>query len=175
MKPGEMQLEWQAALVRHFGSDLKVLLQQIGGEIVHAEELTRFVSPRQRKAVFKLALADGRLVKARRFKGEHEAVLVAALAPLLDGRYYSRVLAGLGSSTLEDWMPGTLLPAAAVAAAQARQAGELLGRLHTTTGLPGPETAPVLTVAAHVELMHEHIAALVKQGVLTASSAARLA
>lgn len=174
MVAGEMQVEWQLALARHFGDELKVLLRPLGGEVIHAEELTRFVSRRQRKAVFKLELADGRLLKARRFKTAQEVVLVAALAPLLEARYYSRVLAGSGTTTLEEWKPGSVLAADAVAPLQARKAGELLGRLHTTTGLPGPETAPVLSVAAHVELMQAHLAALVGQGVLASSAAARI-
>ncbi|MDO8863395.1 aminoglycoside phosphotransferase family protein [Haliea sp. E1-2-M8] len=174
MITGRMQVEWQGALARHFGSDLNLLLQQFGAEVVHAEELTRLVSRRQRKAVFKLKLADGRLLKARRFRTGQEVVLAAALAPLLDGRHYSRVLANLGTSTLEEWRSGTVLAAEAVTTGHARKAGELLGRLHMTTGLPGPEAAPVLMVAEHLGLMQEHLAALLEQGVLASSDAASL-
>ncbi len=169
-----MQLEWQQALARRFGSDLNVLLHRFDCEVVHAEELTRFVSRRQRKAAFKLELGDGRLLKARRFKTAQEVVVAAALTPLLDGRHYSRVLAAFGSSTLEEWRPGATLLAEAVTVGQVRKAGELLGRLHTTAGLPGPEVAPVLPITVHLALMQKHLGALVAQGVLTSSVAARI-
>lgn len=164
-----MQVEWQSLLARHFGDDLSLLLQSYGGEVVHAEELTRFVSRRQRKAVFKLELVDGQVLKARRFKTEGEVALAATLTSLLDGRHYSRVLAGLGTTTLEEWMPGSPLSPEGVTLRQARKAGELLGRLHTTTGLPGPETAPVLPLATHVALMREQLLGLAGQGVLASS------
>jgi len=76
MATGEIQLEWQSALARHFGYDLDVLLQPYDAEVVYARELTRIVSRRQRKAV---QLADGRLLKARRFKTPQQVVLATFL------------------------------------------------------------------------------------------------
>jgi Ser/Thr protein kinase RdoA (MazF antagonist) len=170
----QMQGQWRAALARHFGDDLDVLLKDIDAEVVGAEELTRLVSRRQRKAVFKLELADGRLLKARRYKASQEAVIAAALTRFLDHRHYSRVQAALGTTTLEDWIPGSLLTPEAVTPEQAHRAGELLGQLHRTSGLPGPETSPVPTIEVHTALMEQHLAALVAQGALDESIATRI-
>lgn len=172
MQAGSRKAHWQKALARHFGNQLEVLLAPSGGGIVHAEELTRFVSPRQRKAVFRLEMADGRLLKARRFRTAREAAVVLALSPLLDDRHYSRVITGHGTTTLEEWVLGSALVADAVTLAQAGRAGELLGQLHTTRGLPDRESAMVLAMADHLALMQEQVAALLAQQVLSSAAAA---
>ncbi len=169
----DIRADWQHALARRFGDELGILLRQLGAEVRHAQELTRLVSSRQRKAAFRLLLTDGRQVKARKFKTPEEAALALSLSPLLDDRHFSRTLAAFGSSSIEEWVSGVAPAANEISPEQARRAGALLGELHGTKALPDSATA-ALSIAEHVALMDTHLAALTRQQVLSAVQADRV-
>jgi len=169
-----MDIVGREALARWLGDDLAELMKQIGGELESAEELTVLVSPRQRKASFKLTLLDGRVFKARRMKSSTRWASVVALSPLVENMPFAGVIAAHGMSCIEQWIPGTPLRAESVTPDQARRAGEVLGRLHTTS-LPSPEllkTAP--DGSWYRNRLDRHLAALVVRGALGHATARRI-
>ena len=164
----------QLALVSLFGDDLQALLDQLGGEIESALELTRLVSTSPRKASFKLTLRDGRQVKARRHRTADSFSSVVALLPLLEPLPFSRCIAGAGRVTIEQWVEGIPLAVQGVSAARAREAGDLLGRVHTTTDLPGSLLAQLPTGNWYADSIGTHLQELVAAGALSSPQGATL-
>lgn len=171
---GIMGENWKEALAGRFGDDLEVLVRQLDGEIESAEELTRLTSDRQTKASFKLIFKDGRLFKARRFKTIDDWSSVVALSPLLDELHFSRVIAGYGMATVEEWVAGYPLSMEDVTETQARGAGALLGHLHTITDLPTDLLPRAPDGNWYTDAINTHLAALVEQGVLESVSAQKI-
>ncbi len=166
--------EWRAALATWFGDDLHDLVKALGGEVQFARELTRLVSTRQRKASFRLDLADGRRCKARRFRTAEGAAAALALAPLLEALPFSRILVARGLVTVEQWIEGVPLRPGDVSVEQAQVAGALLGRVHAITALPADLLAQVPGGNWYADSIDVHLQELVAAGVLATAPAARL-
>ncbi len=156
------------------GADLEYLIAQLGGEIESTHELTRLVSARRCKASFKLILRDGRIFKARRFMNADRFSSALALAPLLENLPFARCIASRGMATVEQWIEGTALDARCMTADLARQAGDLLGRVHTIADLPGASLVQLPGVDRYVDTIATHLQELVGAGVLSGSQARKL-
>lgn len=166
--------EWQEALAARFGDDLQELVRQLGIKIDSAEEITRLISARQRKASFKLTLTDGRLFKARRFKTPDHFSSVVALSPLIEDLHFSRIVAAHGMASIEQWIGGSPLSAKAVTEGQAHWAGSLLGQLHKITDLPQDLLARAPDVNWYSSKINTHLAALVARGALEPALAEKI-
>lgn len=156
------------------GDDLDMLLQQLGGELESAVELTGTVSSRQRKAVFRVNLKDGRVFKARRFKTLERCRSVIELMPILEEFPFPRIVASSGLSAIEEWIEGTPVQLGDVTAEQARRAGTVLGQLHTVASLPPNLLAQMPDLEWHSSRISAHLAVLVESGGLPSAVASRL-
>ena len=141
-------------------SDLFELVSDLGGEIACLEEITRLVSPRQVKASFKLRLKDGRTFKARLYPSEEKRRRVHGLLPLIEDLPFARMIAARGRATLEEWVEGDPLHAANVTQAQSGRAGELLGLLHTRSGLPEGADAGDAELHRQMAKIEAHLSAI---------------
>jgi Ser/Thr protein kinase RdoA (MazF antagonist) len=81
---------------------------------------------------FRVDLATGSVIKARRFESAEEAARLADLRGRIDAAF-APVVARYGAVLLESWIEGEgLWSAQAQAQARAEEVGALLGRLHAT-------------------------------------------
>jgi len=95
------------------------------------------LAPSRGATVFRLTCADGSTWKIRRLPSEARAEQMQRLTALA-GRDFSQVLARVGDTVLEEWIPGHALPASAgLDAALVERCGAMLGRLHSAAP-PGP-------------------------------------
>lgn len=147
--------------------ELSSLMRDIDGEIVSAEQITQLASPEQKKKNYKLTLADGRLVKARRYKSEEKLQVVAGLFPFLDGRRFSALLGVKGKSSIEEWINGRTLSRETLTQDQSYQAGMILGQLHTQCRSSAPRADPIPDAAWHLRKIELHMNAISDFGSLS--------
>lgn len=112
------------------GNDLASLVSTQPGRLEKLEEITTLRSPLQRRASYRLCFSDGTVIKGRRFKNIEKANQANALAPLLDGLPFNKVLSARGTGRLEQWVDGQVLTPDKTSARLATWAGDLLGSLH---------------------------------------------
>jgi len=125
------------------GPDLHHLLTHFGSPVKLLDEVTSLRSQRQRKASFKITLANGQTIKARRFVSVEKRVRYCDLSSLLADLPFARILAAEGKATLEEWVDGVPLEAAHVTAEQAYRLGNLMGKIHSLSAIPEPYRSDV--------------------------------
>ena len=116
--------------------DLNHLLSRYGSSVISLDEITSLRSQRQLKDSFKISLADGEIVKARRFVSEDKRTRYCDLSSLLADLPVARILAAHGKATLEEWVDGVPLATGQVTTDQSYQLGTLLGKMHSTADIP---------------------------------------
>jgi hypothetical protein len=83
-----------------------VLVASLGTPLVEALPVTTIQWPDSPRASFRLTLADGHVLKGRRFRTPADVARVACLSSLLDPRHFPQVLAHHGCALLTRWIPG---------------------------------------------------------------------
>jgi hypothetical protein len=129
------------------GPDLGALLAATGCAPVRVTPVTGLPSRVLKRGSFRIDLADGRVLKGRRFDQPSHAEGFERLAGLSRLEGLPRVLARQGSATLEEWVPGTPLSEAPLSPALLRACGAVLGRLHA---LPAPPSEAAAAPDVHV-------------------------
>jgi hypothetical protein len=117
-------------LVARLGPELGTLVEAAGAPVVHVIPVTTVRSATSPRAAFRVTLADGRVLKARRLATRADAERVARLSPLLDPRHFPPVLARRGATLLTPWVPGRPLAPRDGTPALLRRCGRLQGDLH---------------------------------------------
>jgi hypothetical protein len=111
------------------GSDLLVLLDELPTPAVAAAPITGLPAPALTRATFRVRLADGTRLKARRMDTAHDAIRVFELARRFDERGFPRPIAVHGAALLEPWIDGRVARADAPVDVLHR-CGQLLGGVH---------------------------------------------
>ncbi len=94
---------------RQLGDDLWALAEGLGSPVVGVDRLTTRPLYGSQRASFRLNLADGRILKGRRFAKDAQAERVRYLSGFLDRRYFPSVLGRCGSALLLEWVEGERL------------------------------------------------------------------
>ena len=155
--------------------EVRTLLRAAGMQAEAVLEITRLTSPLQKKRNFRVDTTDGRRVKARLFPTTERRQRVAALMPLLAGLPFARILAHGGRVTLEEWIEGNALDPLAVTVALARQAGDILGSLHTRGGYDDTYCAGMPDTRALLERLDRHLEVVQLHGAASAKQCRQLA
>lgn len=155
------------------GDTLHALAVSQGSALTDATTLTTRVSRAGRgRRSFRLAYADGRVLKGRSFTNASEAAQSVELSRHLDETAFPRTIAWAESAVLTAWIDGRPLEAATVSPTLVETCGRLLGQLHTTPCLPSlPQRAGAPT--ADLAGLSRELDELVKHGVLSARHAAQ--
>ena len=112
------------------GNDLCTLARGVSAPLVGVAPLTTLSSGQSHRASFRLEFADGQLLKGRRFDSEEDARRVATLLPLLDGRFFPRLVATCGSAAVLEWVEGEPLGTQQCHEGRMEEMGGVHARLH---------------------------------------------
>lgn len=123
-RPGSTVLEAQ------LGLELWTLIGAIGAPVVEAIPVTTVPSADSPRASFRVTLADGRILKGRRFETTTDVDRITRLSSLLDPRYFPPVLAHRGRALLTRWIPGRPLGHSAWTSPLLRTCGRLQASIH---------------------------------------------
>jgi Ser/Thr protein kinase RdoA (MazF antagonist) len=154
------------------GADVRALVERVGSPLAEAHTLTRLPSPVMAHASFRLAFANGRVVKARRVETAAQAERMHAILDALDARHFPRVLDRQGAALLEEWIPGEPMEPPVAPALTAR-CGAVLGAMHRTVPPDGIGGSPA-DAAQRLDQLERQAGGLVRLGVLASGAAARL-
>jgi len=162
---GSNRPAWQALV----GPDLTALVEAQGSPPLEVQPNGRLVSTTSARAAFRVRLADGRLLKARRVESAQRAATLAAIWPLIASLRFSPGLACAGNALLEAWLPGAPLDATTMTRARLEEAGDLLGRLHRLVLPTAADFAPKVpqTPARLLRRVERHLLTLVDLGLLS--------
>ena len=115
-----------------FGPGLECLIREQPGALDHAVAISPLGSSQSRRAAFRLKFADGRVLKGRRLETVEQAETVWRLATThLGTAPIARIVAHRSDALLEEWLAGSVVAAGSDGHELARDAGMLLGRLHS--------------------------------------------
>jgi Ser/Thr protein kinase RdoA (MazF antagonist) len=132
------------------------------------------VSVASTRAAFRVSLADGRQLKARRVESTQRCESLARIWPLLKGLPFAAGLARQNACLLEPWIVGHELSPDRATPAQLEEAGDMLGRLHRlavpASLTPGRRAAP----ARLLRTVEQRLGTLADLGLLTPARAATL-
>ena len=115
-----------------FGADLCALIKRLGSPPVDIRHLTTQPHALSRRASWKLHLADGRVLKARRLESAERGAVLERLASLTERLPLSPVVARRGDALLEAWVPGPGVDTLPMDLDLAEALGSLLGTLAVT-------------------------------------------
>ncbi|HJQ83044.1 MAG TPA: aminoglycoside phosphotransferase family protein, partial [Candidatus Binatia bacterium] len=125
-------------------------------------------------ATFRIVLADGRVVKARRLSRADRAARFTSVVRRLAHPRLPVVLAVVGRISVEEWVDGTPLASLPLSADRLAQAADVLGGVHATVALDGRRLhVRTSTKRAH-RIAEEQLATLVAEGRLGRADARRL-
>jgi aminoglycoside phosphotransferase (APT) family kinase protein len=127
------------ALSAGLGDDLAALLADLPVSVVSATPVTSLSARRSNRASFRIALADGAQLKARRFESAFEAARFTRLTQHLSDPAVPAAIAQRGATVLEPWIEGHVLTSADVAPEELRTCGALLGAIHVARLPPGSD------------------------------------
>lgn len=91
------------------GEDLLALIREMGSPVAEVFRLTTHFSDSIERGSYKITLADGKILKARRFPRTEDARMVSRLSKLTDKRRFPKVLSSSGKSLLTEWIEGKAL------------------------------------------------------------------
>lgn len=160
---------------QRLGPGLCELIAELGACPAGVEQITRQRSNVDVRGSFRVALADGRTIKARRFDSAAKAAAARALRAGLDMAFLPRVIGQRGDGMLEAWIEGRVLCARHITLDECTEAGRMLGALHAAGAGDGdPADGMPLSAAGWINRVGEHLRLLSAAGVVTGERAARI-
>jgi hypothetical protein len=161
------------ALHAELGDDLVALLSGLPSRVVCATPITSLNARRSSRATFRIALADGSELKARRFDSEFEAVRVARLTRHLNDPLVPAAIAQRGATLIEPWIEGRPLVADDLAPNELHACGALLAAIHLTSAPPGFDGEVAVARREREGRLTENLRGLLAAGRLDAEFARR--
>lgn len=117
------------------GESLAALVSALGSPVMRVEPITTL--PADGRQTFRFWLADGRCLKGRRFKSATRAETVWRILTVANVGFLGHAVAHRGDAIVEEWIEGHPLVHGQVNDRLMREAGRLLGTLHS---IPPPPT-----------------------------------
>ncbi len=157
-------------VARLLGRDMVAALASFGAEPVDAVSITGLPGERSRRATFRIRLADGRIVKARRLRRAARVDRYARIVRAMSHEQLPPPLLVSGCVALEPWIDGT--PVAALPPSRERliRAADLLGSIHAPSTAHG--RAETRSTGPLVASTRRRIAELAGRGALTPADVA---
>lgn len=162
-------------LADRIGTDLARLVASLGEPVAAIDEITTLPSPVHDHRTYRVTLADGRMVKARRLASSTDVQRVVLLRSDLPDDRFSRIVAANGAVLLEEWVVGrALTPADTEDHLLLRWCGEALAAAHVA---PVPRHVPgswPLNAQQHLVETRFHLGELVRARSLSRRAAGAL-
>ncbi len=150
-------------------------LAREGMRVAGFTRISEFGPLKTSRHAYRVALADGRTIKARRTLSDGRAAQVCdALAALADSRL-ARVQARHGAVLLEEWVEGTPLTVATVRRHHLREAAALLAQIHAVEAVGGKPVTGEESTARRLAETESRLNALVDRRALDPEVAGVLA
>jgi hypothetical protein len=156
------------------GEDVVAALAALGAEATSATRVTGLPSPIVDRATFRVALGDGRVVKARRLSRAAKAARFTRLVNAVADPRLPAILVVAGRVVVEEWIDGASLVDLPLDAARLARAGDLLGSLHARASLGEPRRHGFHPTRRLVKRTKRHLAQLAAAGLLARADAAAL-
>lgn len=119
-----------APLEAELGPDLAAMIAAIGVPVVEAVPVTTIRWLGSPRASYRVALADGRVLKGRRLRTPDDVLRVASISSLLDPGRFPPVLASRGCALLTPWISGRPLSPDAWTPEQLNVCGRVMATMH---------------------------------------------
>ena len=162
------------AFAAAWGPDLRSLVNELSSPVVDIQILTSQPVAGCPRGTWRLQLADGRLLKARRLETTERAKRLSTLAGLVEESPLATVMACRGDALLEEWVTGPTLDSFPLDLETAQTLGELLGRL-AGSGVTSPLLEPHQRSAESLLLkLEQALADLSAAGVVSDETSQRL-
>ena len=141
-----------------------------GLEVRAFERISAFGVGLTERHAYRVTLADGRTIKARRTLGESQARrVVEALRAVADARF-PRVLSRHGPVLLEEWIEGVPLTSAAIEDRHLAEAAAVLAKVHLVEALAGVPVRETGDTAARLAATETRLQRLAGAGALDEAS-----
>ena len=148
------------------GEDVIAALTMLDADPIDAVCITGLPAEQTDRATFRIRLADGRVVKARRFRRAAKAERFARIVRTLSHERLRPPLLVADRVSIEAWVDGTPVSALPRSTERLLQAADLLGSIHAPrTPFSGP--SPSRSTSALLASTRRRIADLGGRGVLT--------
>jgi aminoglycoside phosphotransferase (APT) family kinase protein len=148
-------------LERMLGVHAPAALRQLDAEVVSIHPVTTHPTQISPRATFRLELADGRTLKARRMKHAQKAARMTAILAEIDHPRFARVLCSRGELVIEAWIAGTPLSELPPSEERSARACEILGSLHALPSLGGKRLHGLRSTQPWLERLVQDVDALV--------------
>jgi aminoglycoside phosphotransferase (APT) family kinase protein len=149
-------------------------LAREGLAVLAHERISPFDGALARRHAYRVTLADGRTIKARRTLGEAEARRVFEVLRALGHDRFARVLSRHGAVLLEEWVEGITLSSATLPPAQVLEAAGLLAELHGVDTADGGPVRGEGSTEVRLRRTEACLARLADAGALSRREAAAL-
>lgn len=153
------------------GADLMAAVASIGRRVHEFEEITRVRAEGSGRGSYRLLMDDGRTLKGRRFRSARHCQANLSLQYLLEGLPFSRVIAGVGSATVEEWISGEPPHPLEITPAQFERLCIVLGSLNTRSELPGSWQGRIRDIEGYTIRLEQQLEQLSATGCLDAQLA----
>ena len=121
---------WSETSEVELGLDLCWLIDAVGVPVVEVRQVTTIPAVDGQRGSFRVTLADGQTLKARRLRTPGDVERVTRLSSVLDPRFFPPILAHRGCGVLTRWIPGRSLRRDEWASSDLRTCGRLHAAIH---------------------------------------------
>jgi hypothetical protein len=121
---------WSETSGVELGLDLCWLIDAVGVPVVEVRQVTTIPAVDGQRGSFRVTLADGQTLKARRLRTPGDVERVTRLSSLLDPQFFPPILAHRGCGILTRWIPGRSLRRDEWASSDLRTCGRLHAAIH---------------------------------------------
>jgi hypothetical protein len=112
------------------GLDLCWLINAVGVPVVEVRQVTTIPAVDGQRGSFRVTLADGQTLKARRLRTPSDVERVRRLSSLLDPQFFPPILAHRGCGVLSRWIPGRSMHSGDWTSGDLRVCGRLHAAIH---------------------------------------------
>ena len=157
------------------GSDLYEMIRGLPDTLTEVTEITTEAFVTLGPRAYRVDLADGTTVKARRFGSVQTARQVEVLLRALGTEHFPTVLGRRNTALLLEWIPGEAIERGAIRSDTLRKCGAIMGHIHSA---PLPDDFREITSwtpAHYASALHTKLQRLRDANLLSISEADRLA
>jgi hypothetical protein len=140
------------------GLDLWGLIDAVGVPVVEVRQVTTIPPVDGLRGSFRVTLADGQTLKARRLRTPSDVERVTRLSSILDSQFFPPIIAHRGCGVLTRWIPGVSMHSDDWTSTDLRMCGRVhaaIHRLPVTADLAPLRRAPVRSEQRLEQLLGE--------------------
>jgi hypothetical protein len=134
--------------------------------VVEYARISEFAAARTARHAYRVSLADGRTIKARRTLSDARARSVCDALQALGNEHFARVIGREGAVLIEEWVNGDALSSGTAGEPHLHEAAALLARVHRTAVVGGVAVAGLRSTAPRLAEAETRLSSLIERGAL---------